>query len=327
MTENRVSRIQAMFRNFLFSSVNKEFLIFLFFLSLSAGFWLMAALNETYEKEFLIPVRIVNVPRNVVITSGEDDTIRVVLKDKGFVIVGYTFSQQIQPLLFNYESYANKNIGRGYINSAEVQKQIYSQLSGSTRIVSVKPERVEFYFNFGESKKVPVRIAGNVVPDARRYLASMRFIPDYVTVFASKDILDSIKYVYTDDLNITNFSDTIITRVSLRKIAGVKIVPAQVKLALYPDILTEESMEVPIQAINMPEGMRLRTFPARARVRFIIGASKFRTIKEDMFNVVVDYHEVATNPSDKCKIHLSAVPNGVSKAHLEIEEVDYLIEQ
>lgn len=316
-----------MIRSFLFSSVNKEFLIFLFFLALSGGFWLMAALNETYEKEFLVPTRIVNVPRDVVITSGEDDTVRVVLKDKGFTIVGYTFSQQLQPLIFNYESYANKNTGRGYVNSAEVQKQIYSQLSGSTRIVSVKPERIEFYFNFGESKKVPVRIAGNVVPGAQRYLASTRFIPDHVTVFASKDILDSIKYVYTDELNIVNFSDTIVKRVSLRKIAGAKVIPAQVKLALYPDILTEESMEVPIQAINVPEGMRLRTFPARAKVRFIIGASKFRAIKEDMFNVVVDYREVASNPSDKCKIHLRSVPNGVSKAHLEIEEVDYLIEQ
>ena len=45
-------------RNFLFSSANKEFLIFLFFLSLSGIFWLMMTLNETYEKEFKLPVRL-----------------------------------------------------------------------------------------------------------------------------------------------------------------------------------------------------------------------------------------------------------------------------
>ena len=36
-------------RGFLFTLVNKEFLIFLFFLLLSGIFWLLMTLNETYE--------------------------------------------------------------------------------------------------------------------------------------------------------------------------------------------------------------------------------------------------------------------------------------
>ncbi|MCI7309619.1 MAG: YbbR-like domain-containing protein [Prevotella sp.] len=327
MEEPQKSKMQSMIRNFLFSTVNKEFLIFLFFLALSSGFWLMASLNETYEKEFLVPVRMVNVPTDVVVTAGEDDTIRVILKDKGFVIWGYSLSEQLQPLIFNFAAYANKHIGRGTIANTELQKQVYSQLSGSTRIVSIKPERLDFHFNFGESKKVPIRMMGKVMPGAQRYLAASRFSPEYVTIYASKQILDSIHYVQTDELNIVNFTDTITTRVSLKKIPAVKMIPSQVKLALYPDILTEESIEVPIHAINMPEGMRLRTFPAKVKVRLIIGASQFRTIREDMFKVVVDYRELIAHPSDKCKITLQEVPADVSKAHLEIEAVDYLVEQ
>lgn len=327
MEEPQKSTVQTMIRNFLFSSVNKEFLIFLFFLALSCGFWLMAALNETYEKEFLIPSKVVNVPSDVVVTSGEEDTIRVVLKDKGFVIWSYTLSQQLQPLIFNFIAHANKATGRGTISNAEVQRQIYGQLSASTRIVSIKPERIEFYFNFGESKKVPIRVAGTIMPGAQRYLAATKFVPEFVTIYASKEILDSIRYVQTDELNLVNFTDTIVTRVSLKKIPSVKIVPSQVKLVLYPDILTEESIEVPIQAVNMPQGMRLRTFPARVKVRFIIGASQFRSIKEDMFKVVADYAELSAKPSDKCRVELQTVPSGVSKARLEIMEVDYLLEQ
>ena len=46
-------------KNFLFSNMNKQFLVFLFFLLLSAIFWLIITLNETYEKELKIPVRFV----------------------------------------------------------------------------------------------------------------------------------------------------------------------------------------------------------------------------------------------------------------------------
>ena len=54
-------------KNLLFKLLNKEFLVFLFFLSVSAAFWFLSSLNETYEKEVKVPVEIVDVPQNIVI--------------------------------------------------------------------------------------------------------------------------------------------------------------------------------------------------------------------------------------------------------------------
>ena len=45
-------------RNLLLRILNKQFLIFLFFLILSSVFWLIMTLNETYEKEMTIPLRL-----------------------------------------------------------------------------------------------------------------------------------------------------------------------------------------------------------------------------------------------------------------------------
>lgn len=72
-----------MVRNFLFSSANREFLTFFFFLVLSTIFWLMTALNETYEREIGVPAYLVNIPKNVVVTSDMEDTVRVTVRDKG----------------------------------------------------------------------------------------------------------------------------------------------------------------------------------------------------------------------------------------------------
>ena len=63
-------------RRYLFGWLGREFLIFLFFLAVAGIFWLMTTLNDNFEQELKMPLRLVNVPKNVVITSGENDTHR-----------------------------------------------------------------------------------------------------------------------------------------------------------------------------------------------------------------------------------------------------------
>ena len=318
-----VRNILKAVRNFLFSGLNKEFLIFLFFLALSGAFWLLMTLNETMEREFKIPMRLTGVPRNAVITGELPDTVRVTVRDKGFTLVTYDF----RPLVFRFSNYADEDEGKGVIPLTDVQKQVLSQMYGSSKLLQVKPGAFDFYFTYGTSKKVPVVFRGKITTSKSYYLAHTEFYPSIVTVYANKQQLDKLQTVEIEPFNYRNLQDTIRQAVKIRKIRGVKIVPSTVRLSVYPDVLTEETIEVPITAINMPPGMVLRTFPSKVTVRFTIGASLFRTIKPNLFKVVVDYEELAANPSDKCTLQLRSVPRSVSKASLEIDRVDYLLEQ
>lgn len=323
----RQNQIFKVVGNFLFSSLNKEFLIFLFFLLLSGAFWLMMALNETYEEELKVPVRLVGMPRNAVMTDEPADTVKVTVRDKGFTLVTYKYGHWFRPLTFKFATYANEDQGHGAIPAADIIKQVQSQLYGSSKLLSVKPEKLDFYFTYGGSKKVPIRFRGKISTSKSYYLAHTEFSPMMVTAYANKKVLDELKYVEIEPFNYRNLQDTIRRNVRLQKIRGVKLVPSTVRLSVYPDVLTEESIEVPVSAVNMPAGMVLRTFPSRVTVRFTIGASQFRMIRPEQFNVVVDYQTLAENPSDKCTLQLRSVPSSVSKAKLELDKVDYLLEQ
>lgn len=323
----RQNQIFKVVGNFLFSSLNKEFLIFLFFLLLSGAFWLMMALNETYEEELKVPVRLVGMPRNAVMTDEPADTVKVTVRDKGFTLVTYKYGHWFRPLTFKFATYANEDQGHGAIPAADIIKQVQSQLYGSSKLLSVKPEKLDFYFTYGASKKVPIRFRGKISTSKSYYLAHTEFSPMMVTAYANKKVLDELKYVEIEPFNYRNLQDTIHQNVRLQKIRGVKLVPSTVRLSVYPDVLTEESIEVPVYAVNMPAGMVLRTFPSRVTVRFTIGASQFRMIRPEQFNVVVDYQALAENPSDKCTLQLRSVPSSVSKAKLELDKVDYLLEQ
>lgn len=335
MRKGRPFHTFSIFRNFLSRIISKEFLIFLFFLVLSGAFWLVMTLNETYEREFSIPLRMADVPRNVVITSSPDSVVRFTVRDKGYLIAAYGLEDAFRPVFADYRLYTDGR-GRGEISPADIQRQIYLQLSKSSKITSVKNGKFYFSFNFGRHKKVPVRLLGTVTPGNNYYLAHVEFIPDSVQVYAARGVLDSIQTVYTERQHVSNFTDIKELTVNLRKFADAKCIPARVKMRLYPDVLTEESVEVPIEAINMPADKVLRTFPGKVRVNFVVGAYRLRTMPKNAetrellptgFRVVVNYKEVEEHPADKCHVYVLVSPNGVRNVRPALTTVDYLIEQ
>lgn len=314
-------------KRFLFSKANKEFLLFLFFLALSGVFWLLMTLNETYERELSIPITITNVPKNVVLTSDETDSIRVTIRDKGITLVTYMYGDGLKNISVNFNSYARNN-GTGIISTPELQKLVYQQLASSSKIMTVKPEKMEYYFNYGAKKRVPVRWSGRVIPDELYFISRIQYWPDSVDVYASTEKLDSINTMYTEQLNYANFRDTLLVNVHLSRGKGVKTVPDMVKVGFFTDVLTDEDIEgVPIEGINMPPGKVLRTFPARVTVHFVTGVSVYKNLKIEDFTVVADYKEMKANPSEKCRIYLKKAPPGISRARLNVDAVDYLIEE
>ena len=313
-------------KEFLFTKTSKEFLIFLFFLALSGIFWLSLTLNETYEREFSVPVSVVGVPKNAVLTSDEVDTVRVTIRDKGIMLVFYKYGDALKHIELPFRNYTHNN-GTGQIPASEIQKRIYQNLVSSSKITAIKPEKMEFFYNYGTKKQVPVRWSGRVIPEELYFISKVSYEPDSVTIYASQEKLDSINTVYTEQLNYANFRDTLIVDCNLAKLKGVKTVPDHIRIKFFTDVLTEERISnIPIVGINMPEGKVLRTFPAKTSVSFVAGVSVYRNLKPEDFTVIVDYDEIRRNPSEKCRVYLKNVPSGISRAKLETIMVDYLIE-
>lgn len=302
---------------------------------LSGVFWLLMTLNETYEKEFAVPVKLVNVPPKVFITNEMTDTVRFVVRDKGYVISSYLTDDDLRALTFNFATYSNDK-GYGVIPQGDIQKQLLQRLSKSSTLVSIKTDKIEFYYNYGESKRVPVRSQGEIMTGTNCYLSKVVFQPDSVTVYASQKMLDSIQCAYIVRQRISDITQPTTMDVKLQQMKGVKFIPNHISMKLYPDVLTEESVEVPIVAENMPADKVLRTFPQKITVRFAVGATRLRSMPKNPqtkallpqgFRVVVNYQDIADHPSDKCDIRLTAVPAGVHNARLEVDKVDYLLEQ
>lgn len=305
---------------------NKQFLIFLFFLMLSTAFWLFQTLNETYEQDFSIPVKLKNVPENVVITTELPKTVQLRLRDKGVALLNYSYGKDFSPVVIDYNNYANSN-GHVRILSGDVLKQVVSSLAPGTQVVSLRPDTLEFFYNFGLRKRVPVRVQGDIRTGHIYHLSDIRLSQDSVTVYASKSLLDTITGAYLRPIHLRNMTDTTVITTNIQPIKGAKFEPSEITISLFVDRLVEKTVSVPIQWVNFPATKTLRTFPSKVNVTFQVGMGMYRQITADNFVLVVNYEELLENTGNTCRISLKTIPPGVSHVRISPQEVEYVIEE
>lgn len=320
------SRIWEGIRNFLLTPKSREFLIFLFFVFVSFCFWLLQVLNDDYETELSMQLRLKNVPENVVLTSELPSEMKIGVKDRGTVLVNYLWGHTFYPMTIDFAEYSDKG-NQVRIPSSTLAKKLAVQLNQSTKVITIKPDTLEFIYTKGAAKVVPVKLCGNVKPERQYYISDTICSPDSIKVYAPKMILDTITAAFTQKLNIEEISDTVHRRVSLMPVKGARFVPEHTDVTFMVDIYADKTIDVPVVGINFPEDKQLRTFPSKAQVTFQVGLSKFMEVGPEDFIVVVDYEELAKSTGDKCRLVLKKSPQGVNHVRISPSEMEYIIEQ
>ena len=308
---------------------SRDFFVFLFFLVVSATFWLLQTLDETFESELRVPIQLVDVPEDIVITTPLPDELAITVRDRGATFLRY-WRHRIEPIEFSYPDYVSSRT-KGYVRipESDVLNQLAGRLQGSSKVLDIQPDTLEFYFNHGKSTMVPVRIDGVVETDSRHYLLSVTTEPQEVEVFASSSVLDTLTFVPTETLNLNNLSENKTLNVRLHPIRGAKVEPSTVQLTATVDVYIEQTVEVPIVSLNFPGGKHLRTFPANARVTYTVGYSRSKKIDRSSFVCAVTYEEILAlqqQGQTKIPLRLRSTPDEIIDVRLEPREVDYLIE-
>ncbi len=322
----RYLRTLEKIRSFLLAKKSREFLIFLFFVFVSFCFWLLQVLNDDYETELSMQLKLKNVPENVVLTSELPNELKIGVQDKGTVLINYLLGKSLYPVTIDFEEYQDKGNQIRFLSSA-LSKRVTGQLSQSTKLLGIKPDTLELIYTRGEGKKVPVCLRGEVEAERQYYISERIFSPDSVMVYAPREILDTITAAYTETLHVEEISDTTRHRAGIMPVKGARFTPSYSDITFMVDMYSEKTVEVPVQGVNFPEDKLLRTFPSKVQVTFQIGLRQFKTVNAEDFTVVVDYQTLEREKSEKCKPVLQKSPANVNLIRVAPAEIDYIIEQ
>lgn len=319
-------QIKTIIRNSLLRLASKEFLVFCVFLIVSGVFWVALTLKEPMEKEISIPFVITNLPKNLVITDTGTDTLKVTVRDDGYNVARLFYSD-LKPITADFLKYARSD-GRITLSSSEVLKKVKQCIGSSIQVVSVKPERIDAYYNNGDHIMVPVEIYGKVSAADNYFITKTKITPDSVKVYSTAEILKDIASVKTDYVNLEDIKSNAKTVVKLQRISGAKLEPSVVTVEASADLITEKTIEVPVSTVGVPEGMMMLTFPKQVSVTFVTHSNMASQIKADDFIIEVRYDEISDDSTQKLlPLHLVKVPQFVKNAKMGIRQVDYLIEK
>ena len=319
-------KISKQIKDFLLSEKSREFFIFLFFFLVAGGFWLLQTLNNDYETEFSVPVRLRKVPDNIILTSEPSSKLHIRVKDKGTVLLNYMLGKSFYPVTIDFTEYLNED-SHVKVPSSRFMNEVMGQMKASTQLLSIDPDTLEYIYSTGVSKRIPVRLNGSLKTDRQYFFSDTLFKPDSVIAYAPAFMLDTIDAAYTQYITLNNVSDTVHQQLLLQSQHGVKLVPSSIQMVLPVDIYTEKTVEVPLQGVDFPIGKTLRVFPSKVQITFQVGVSRFREITADDFHIDVSYEELQRLGTNKYTVRLQSIPQGVSHVRINPEQVDFLIEQ
>lgn len=324
--QHSLERIIKKIKTFLLSKASREVLVFLIFFAIASAFWLVRVLNDDYVVDIDVPVKLQNVPNHVIITHDLPSHLTFRVRDKGSVLLGYELGKVFAPIGIDFSDYRNASQQVTIVTSS-LDRNSFSQFASTTKIISIRPYKMELFYTNGKNKKVPVVITGSIHPERQYFISDTLIRPTFVKAYAPQKVLDTLKAAFTTPVILKGIDNTTFYQVSLRKAKGVKFVPSNIRLVFHTDVYSEKTVEVPIQGINFPSNKKLLTFPSKVSVTFQVGSSLYKAIKATDFGIDLSYYDLIHFNRDKYPLRLSRIPNGVRNAQISPSQVDFLIEQ
>ena len=294
--QNSFKSIQAKTKAFFHGDRWKEVLVFFFFALLAFGFWLLQSLQQEYEIELVFPVKYKNVPADIAFNAPEVETITAKVKDKGSVLLNYTFGRSFAPIEVNMKNTKEKN-GSVQVSKRQIENDIQKQLIATTALQSFDPQQIDMDFSQRVHKEIPVVFNGDIHLEAGFQLSG--------------------------DIRINK---NITRTVQLIKVDGVNFDPESVSITIPIEEYTEKTLEIPVSCSHIPPHYTVRMFPAVVKVTCSVPLSRFKGLSEDMFSIHIPFEDLEQNVSGTLPVKLTKKPDWVHTAILLPDKVEFILE-
>jgi len=307
--------------------------VFLVCVLLSSIMWGMIKLTHDYDVTVRFKVEAASLPKDRILVGNPDSVISITVRAKGLDYYSRLLSAQLKPLYFNLNDLKLKRSGdryTGYLRTSRNTRLILDQLPSGIEILSIDPDTLHFIFERSFSKKIAIR------PDvslkfSRQYnlYDSITVIPDSVLVSGRKEILDTLRYISTENKSYTNLNKGLTEKLRLINpgfYPPVKFSVDSAELRLSVEKFTEAQVEVPVELIHdSPSGSTYKTFPEKLTLTCLIAMKDYNRLDPSLFTVVANTDALKESSDRRIPVKVIAAPLFIKVIKIEPDKVEYLI--
>lgn len=313
--------------------IDKDTLVFVFFLFLSFVLWFLNSLEKEIETDIKYPVRYANIPKDRVLVEDLPSKLTLYLKGPGYSIMKLKVYGSKTPVVIdisdvNYRRVPGSSSLSYYVITSGLIKNLTNQLKAECQITSIQPDTLYFTFDRIVSRKV------RVIPDVevntdRQYFVkgSIASEPDSVTITGPRHIVDTVKGVKTRKRRLTGVNETLRKNLSLENEGLYDLSERKVSVTIPVEQFTEARLKVPVKILNKPDSIDIKIFPDEVNVKCLVALSDYKKIENIPFEVILDMRKTDIVTANKLPLEIINVPYFVTSLRFTPSTVDFLIEK
>ena len=322
---NQLSRVKF--------KLDRKFLVFLFFLVLSTMFWFLNELSKDTTTLITYPVKYNNIPGNKVLVKELPDEFNLLVQAPGFSLLKRKMVGRLTPIIFDISDYSYNIFSDGsasnfFILTSSSLARVNQQFGSDLKVLDISPDTLVFEFDERIRKKVPVKINTDV-EFGQQYMIGGKITsqPDSVIISGPGVVIDTIEWVKTQSQKFTSVDQDIRKNISLVPIENVDFSTRKVFVKVPVERFTEARFSVPVNVVNIPDTLKLKTFPGSINVTCRVPLNDYDKLTVNLFRAIVDYSVVNGNYSNKIKVRLSSVPEYVTNIQIYPISVEFIVEK
>ncbi|MDG5798741.1 YbbR-like domain-containing protein [Marinilabiliaceae bacterium ANBcel2] len=311
---------------------NRDFIVFLLFFLISSAFWFLNALRDNYTTTFSYPVRYVNTPEEDIITESSVDRVTMEVSATGYTLVRQYLSNPFIPVSIDVSAMnrmVRNNREYAYITTSEQEELVKEQLLLGIELLSIVPDTIFLNVEEKHQETFPVKLKGDIKFETQHAVAGdITINPDSVLVLGPRSLIETLSAVYArytyDQPLRTPYEGTL----AIIKDERLQYIVEKVDVNIPVEPFSEHSYSIPIEVLNLPDSLRIKTFPPNAEVTFRAVISRFENISENDFRLIVDGSTVLREDRpNRLRVEIKETPENIRSVDIVPLFVEYLIER
>jgi hypothetical protein len=308
---------------------DKRVIVFAVCLLIATVLWFLNALSKDYSATISYRVKYVSAPTNQFLSNEPPSKLDLKVDAHGFTLLRHKLNLSFSPIVLNLTTITNnlnQNSGGYMVNTSTLIRRISDQISNEISINSIEPTYLQIRLDSLLTKFVPVKPNFELTFKPQFNLREpVSVLPKQVKITGPAAELDTIYFLRTEKILFDKLDSDIKKSMEILYPENTSINPKKVSIQIPVEKFTEKELSVPIQIKNIPENVKIKLFPSKIKLTFLVGLSEFENITSANFQVFVDY-ETINSDNENLKVYIETKPSFIQIQRFSPENVEYLIE-
>lgn len=291
-------------------------------------FWGLIKLSEVYTENFIFKINYLNIPAEKQLTRLADSTLNVNVEANGFSILKhYLFDEANKIEIDLTEMKIMRDEGNSYfVYTQELKESFVEIFEVAEGDFSFSKTTLGFTLEDLQSKEVVV-VENHKLgfkPQFDLYAPAV-ISPEKIIVYGPKDILDTLRFVFTERIELKEMDENKNVKVGLRNPLPslLHFEPDVVTMDIRVEKFTEKFVETGVDFTSINK--EIKSFPSTIRINFKIAQKDFNLAQPSQFHIVPVIEGIDFQTAEKLQLKLIRKPEFIRNEWIVPAEVEFLI--